>query len=419
MRLAALLLIATAVGCSATEDAAHDESNFASGKVSLTEFDFDAEVETTDATSKEATILGQLTYLVGTLYAESGNAQLYWAKVSNVTTKGTTIRYHVSVPVAWPKDPFPGLASKNAGIPEKYTLHLPRRVDEASLEKFFAKYGATCGAAENSEATTFWHDYNPKSSACTLADADVVVTDASVKPSSLNLSGKYPEYDKVHKDHLFKTVTIYGVDGEFTPTDDGALERQALHEKLKRELPGVTITEEPNDGHYLETTFRFDGPDGRVEITSFLVATVREAGAKFEQRYAAVSANADYVAFNGHSGYGKNIRALEAMGTVTPGQYQLFFFNGCNTLAYLDPTLLNRFKKANPDDPEGTRHLDILANALPQQFSVQTQTTIEVWRALRNKNAPKSFDELFDSNRNAFGPGETVVMGEEDNTYHP
>ena len=42
--------------------------------------------------------------------------------------------------------------------------------------------------------------------------------------------------------------------------------------------------------------------------------------------------------------------------------------NGCDTYAYIDSALADAHSEVNPDDPDGTKYLDIVANAMPSLF---------------------------------------------------
>ena len=42
--------------------------------------------------------------------------------------------------------------------------------------------------------------------------------------------------------------------------------------------------------------------------------------------------------------------------------------NGCDTFAYVDDALADIRQRLNPDDPTGTRYLDVLTNVMPSYF---------------------------------------------------
>ena len=97
-------------------------------------------------------------------------------------------------------------------------------------------------------------------------------------------------------------------------------------------------------------------------------------------RYEGLTPTADYIVYNGHSGLGQNVRDLARRGAWNTGQYAIVFMNGCDTYAYIDSALAEAHADVNPDDPDGTKYLDIVANAMP---SYVRQHHRRQWRFLR------------------------------------
>ena len=52
----------------------------------------------------------------------------------------------------------------------------------------------------------------------------------------------------------------------------------------------------------------------------------------------------------------------------SPGQYLIWFANGCDTFAYVDRTLIDRRALVNPDDPGGTKYMDTVTNVMAGYF---------------------------------------------------
>ena len=63
------------------------------------------------------------------------------------------------------------------------------------------------------------------------------------------------------------------------------------------------------------------------------------------------------------------------------GQYAIVL-NGCDTYAYIDSALAEAHAEVNPDDPEGTRYFDVVANAMPSYVSATPQATMSIFRGL-------------------------------------
>ncbi|MDQ3230895.1 MAG: hypothetical protein M3Q07_03670 [Pseudobdellovibrionaceae bacterium] len=117
------------------------------------------------------------------------------------------------------------------------------------------------------------------------------------------------------------------------------------------------------------------------------------------------------AAYNGHSGLGRNIRALARMGSFQAGQYKIFFINGCDTFAYADDALWDAHAAVNPDSAP-TKYLDVITNAMPSYFHSNAENNVVVIRSLLERQ--KTYREIladFDRRQRA------LVMGEEDNAW--
>ena len=153
-----------------------------------------------------------------------------------------------------------------------------------------------------------------------------------------------------------------------------------------------------------------------VSITSLLIGTLYTSGADFDARYNPLSEKADLVVYNGHSELSKNTNALARKGTVLPKQYQMFFFDSCDTYAYLDTKLADRRREVNPDDAKGTKYLDVATNVLPSYFSNYAASSLSFVKALSERDTPKTYNQIMTEL-----PADQVVVvtGEEDNTFQP
>jgi hypothetical protein len=133
-------------------------------------------------------------------------------------------------------------------------------------------------------------------------------------------------------------------------------------------------------------------------------------------RYASLSTSADLIIYNGHAGLGANIRVLAQKGTFAAGKYLLFFMNAPDSFAYVDGSLAQRRAVLNPDDPGGTKYMDMVTNAMPVYFASMPSASLALVHGLMDPAAPLTYDEMLsrvDGNQVA------LVTGEEDNTYTP
>src|SRR5439155_26650110 len=98
-----------------------------------------------------------------------------------------------------------------------------------------------------------------------------------------------------------------------------------------------------------------------------LVSELASTGADFDGRFGAATEGADLLVYSGHSGLGKNINAFARKARATKGHYQLAYLNGCQTFAYLGTAMHDKRRDLNgaAGDPNGTKFLDVVANALP------------------------------------------------------
>ena len=156
-----------------------------------------------------------------------------------------------------------------------------------------------------------------------------------------------------------------------------------------------------------------------MKIDVLLVSEMKSVGTDFDKRYDPISEKADLIMYDGHAGLGKNVNALARKGKVAKNKYQLILLNGCQTFAYIDTTLNDRRIEANgaANDPNGTRYMDVIGNALPGYTNNLTNMSMSLVRAsIKSDTAPKSFNDLLNEM-----PEEhlVVVFGEEDNRFHP
>lgn len=359
-------------------------------------------------------------FTIGQLNGDVGVGRLDKLALSEVRTERegdlTRVRYHAKLPVS---------IAKTARVSRSYTLLLPRRADWAGQDAFFRKYEATCTDrwAHDLETGIYWYYYRPKEARCALDDADVVNLRAHVRRSPENTRGKYPEYDRIWADGVLDVIAIYGKveDGTTTERDRGIWSHSHFVSTMRRELPNAVVT--PADAperpgwSYPDVTIESTLPDGRkVRLTSLLVDNVRESGPAFEQRYADLSTKADVIVYNGHAGLGQNVRALARMGRFEPGKYQIIYMNGCDTFAYVDGHLAETRARLNPDDPTGTKYMEIITNSMPPTWDSLPINTMSMVRDLMKLDAPVTYEELlghFDQS------GFVAVTGEEDNTFRP
>lgn len=424
---AALALLATSVvACSApSSDDGADQGNDAitSNDGKVLDFTFKGEVVAEGTSTARQAVVTQLAYTQGIFTTKDrGNGQVGQVVLSAVTESAVvagkkTIKYTAQLPVIWPKD--------GNAVPATYDLPLPK--DVTKLDAFNRKYDGKCGNNEYGQ-DTFWHDYNPKAEGCTIDDADVTRSKATVKPFAGETTGKFPEYDQMWKDDELDVVAVFGLisNSVDTDSDPGVAEYNRFVSGSKGLLTGATTKTNTKTASVLRDTtitgkVSMGGRQKTVKIDVLLVHEVKSVGADFDTRYDPISEKADLIMYNGHAGLGKNVNALARKGKVTAGKYQLVLLNGCQTFAYIDTTMNDRRIEANgaTNDPKGTRYMDVVANALPGYTNNLTDMSMTILRASTKLDAPsvpKTFNDLM---REMPEIHLVAVFGEEDNKFRP
>lgn len=419
--LGLLLCAGGAAGCDG-QDVGSDESDFTSANSKLFDFDFDGELLAATKENPQGQIRAQLLYTVGLFNAEHGVSRLGKVVLSKVTTEAASgglyrIKYHAKLAVAWGK----------STLSKSYTITLPKRVDDAGQTAFLNKYSPVCndgeGAAVN--VSNYWYHYRPKASGCSFSSGDVTVSTAKTTLSPENTTGKLPEYHKVWEDGALDVVAVFGKYEEGATTTDDAgvaaysqfvtavLDTYAGVVTTPMELPAEPGAESP------DITFEFDLPDGRsVRMVTLLVDKVATAPATFDARFSELTPGADLVLYAGHAGLGANVKALTGKAKFFPKKYQLFFLNGCDTLAYEDDSLVKARAVLNPDDPSGSKYMDLMMNAMPAYFSSMPDASMAVLGALID-GAPEggtfqTYEQIFKGIDDAQS---VVVTGEQDNVF--
>lgn len=397
------------------------EAPFSSDLATLLDFQFDGELMAPSSYNAASYVEDQLLYSIGQLNGNRSVGRLDALQLTNVTSTregtGYRIRYRARLPVAW---------GSKTNLPTTYTLIMPRAMDQAALTAFTSRYVAGCAeiGSHDVDAGSFWYYYRPSQSGCALADADVVRTTATITTSVENTNGKYPEYHRIWEDQALVMVAIFGKyeDGATTAADAGVSAFNTFVAAVRRDIAG-TVTVTPAN---LPSAPGVANPDVTVEITradgrrvrvhALLVDNVVSAGAAFDARYAALSTEADLIAYNGHAGLGQNVRALTRKGSFRAGKYQIVFMNGCDTFAYVDGSLAEARARLNPDDPTGTRYMDMITNARPSYFVSNTAADMALINGLLAYGEPRTYQQIF---RNIDTRQVVVVTGEEDNVFVP
>jgi len=249
----------------------------------------------------------------------------------------------------------------------------------------------------------------------------------STKPSELEMRDvKYPEIDKIWSDGKLIATLIFTPANNFKNDDWGVkgyptmvqLITKRFGTPLEGRTPGSLLIDPVKMPQYKMT---YELADGR-EILFYLVlwndswqGDEEGVGRNFKE----MSATSDYISYNGHSGYGDNIKKLEEWTQVQKGKYQLFYVDGCSTFAYVKDVMFKKHADINPGEP-ASRYLDVITNVQPSYFSKMPEQNIHIINGLVAMN--QSYLEMFTLVENNVSTDKNpmiIVSGEEDNTYIP
>lgn len=395
-------------------------SAFSSDVATLVQFTFDGELYvSTPPVSRTQVIRDQLLYTVGHLNGHRAVGRLPAVRLSNVRSAviggSTRIRYRAVLPVAW------GAIQ----VPSNYTLRLPRRVDDAGVQEFANRYKSTCVdfGAHDVDAGSMWYYYRPNRAGCVLRRSDVINVQATIQVAKENTVGKYPEYNRVWNDNALDVLVVFAKDEATSTTaaDAGIAAYNQFSGAIKDALGSGAVTVPANvpanpGVAAPDITFSKTVGGKRTTVTVLLVDNPTTASAAFDVRYASVSASADLIIYNGHSGLGANIEVLAQKATFVAGKYLIFFMNTSDSFAFVDSSLAKRRAVLNPDDPGGTKYMDMVTNAMPAYFASMPAASLALIRGLMDPAAALTYDEMLSR---VDGSQVALVTGEEDNTYTP
>ena len=436
MRTPAALLLAAA--CAAPLTACTMEDDFLDGEIVKDEdgktdtsaaaifidIEFDGELLTDSTWNAEQTVKDQLLYTIGQLNGKNSVGRLDKVVLSNVRSAAsgtqTKITYHAKMPVAWGDKRNP---------PTSVDLVFPKDMSYSGVEKFATDFGHTCvdWGAHDVDSGSMWYYYRPLRSGCALPAERVVKVRATAELSPANTTGKFPEYTKVWEDGTLNVVAIFGKyeDNATTGSDAGIAAYNAFVASMRTELSRYTVTSVPasvpsSPGvNVTDIEWNATLPGGkRIRVNAMLTDNVRTAlnTTAFRTRYEALSTRADFIVYNGHAGLGANVRALARAGRWVTGQYLIMFENGCDTFAYVDGSIHTAHAAVNPDDPAGTKYVDVVNNAMPAFFSSMPAATMALFRGLAALDAPKTYEQIF---ANVDRSQVVLVTGEHDNAFTP
>jgi len=385
---------------------------------------FDAKVVTDFSWNDNQTIQDQLLYTVGQLNGLTAVGRVDKVVISNIQKTQldggkTQITYTAKLPVAW---------GHRNNVPNQIDITLPLDISSSGQSAFATKYMTGCAdfSPHGIDAGSMFYYFRPGNSGCHFDAADVSASKATITPSPIQTTGKFPEYDKVWEDGVLNVVAIFGKYEDGATSGDAGIDGyNEFVAAMKQELGSHNLTTVPASvpsdpgvtAPDIEMSATLD--DGKkVHVVALLTDNVNAglATTAFRTRYEDLSTRADFIVYNGHAGLGSNIRALANAGKWVAGQYVVVFMNGCDTFAYVDGSLFSAHKAVNPDDTTGYKYIDIVNNGMPAFFASMAGATMAMFRGLLSYGDPKTYEQIF---RNVDSSQIVLVVGEQDNAFTP
>ena len=383
----------------------------------------DAIMITTDSQGRLADqIKDQLYFTVGYLNGMGGVADL---ANRTVTVKSVAplagsatlfqVTYDASFRIAW---------NRGYQVPGSIHIPVPAHGDYQGIQDFYTKYESSC-VQDRHELSfgNFWYYYRPLMNGCPLAaqsgqEEFAYLLTITTARGTMNTQGKYPEYGKVWEDGKLVVTAVFGkYSSGTTDNDEGISAFNNMYRMLlqnfgrpsqsninlrPREVPGVANP---------DVRLVFDTGRGPVDVNILLVDSLGGVSSAWNQHFNERTAISDLVAYSGHSGLGSNIRNFTRMGQFTPGQYQLYYINGCDTFAYVGNELAEAHHMANPTSAP-SRYVDIITNSMPSPFDSMASSTDNIVVALFNQQ--NTYRQILSNINSGQNPN---VTGEEDNRW--
>jgi hypothetical protein len=235
--------------------------------------------------------------------------------------------------------------------------------------------------------------------------------------SESNTSSKYPEYGKLWEKQKLLVTVIFGKfeSGQMTEADEGVMAYDHFYSLLLANYGRPLSIDHSFDGApgvvHPKLQMQFHRPEGTLEIRMALIDAMTDIDDDFTRWYQEGTRDSEVVIYNGHAGLGDNVEALARLGVFTPGHYQIFFVNGCDTFTYANEGLFEAHARINPG-AEPSKYLDILSNSMSNYFGWMANESFTLIDALtERKNTYRQILERFDPRQRP------IVDGEEDNAW--
>lgn len=331
----------------------------------------------------------------------------------------------------------------DSDVSESKTLELPLPYSAESIRNTNWK---TCTDQSDDDHSTWsflWYYWDPSRPGCEhLSNVDYQLIQIEIGHETTQSKLSFPEYKRMIRmengvptlamTFAFGYVKDVNFPDPFRDSDFGMREFQKFHRSAKNQLISLGLRENPilqsdiTEGSTVIGT-QFVGMKNGTQLKISIVAA---AGVDqmdiFSHSYA--KKHEGFFAWFGHSRVGSGFDAdiLEQKLILYPEEfstsreYQLIYWAGCNSYSYYTLPFFDLKSQLDPEhDPNGTRNLDLISNALPSLFAFNSANAQILLRALLNWEVPTSYQAIVDQIELHAGswnyPVIVNVLGDEDN----
>lgn len=349
------------------------------------------------------------------------------------------------------------LRNNRVMIPYEYqaTWMIASEVSESRLLELPLPYSAesirstnwkTCTDQSDNDHSTWsflWYYWDPSRPGCEHQEKiDYQLVQIQIGSETKQTQLSFPEYkNMIRMENGVPTLAMTFAFGyvkdianpnPFKDSDFGMREFQKFYRIAKSQLLSLGLEE-----HSIRQSDITEGSTvigsqfvGLKSGTQLKVSIVAAAGVDqmdiFSHSYA--KKHEGFFAWFGHSRVGSGFDAdiLEQKLILYPDEfstsreYQLIYWAGCNSYSYYTLPFFELKSQLNPEqDPQGTRKLDLISNALPSLFAFNAANAQILLKALLNWDSPTSYqaivDEIENHARSWNYPVIVNVLGDEDN----
>lgn len=255
----------------------------------------------------------------------------------------------------------------------------------------------------------FWYFWNPYRRGCRMQEGrDFLVLTGNLQRLP-NTKVSFPEYERLaDAQGTIRISLLMGMDDpglgrdpnrskDVNATNYRALKNGFLNSgwsARRLDLREIQqIVQEPiprGDEPFVEEFTKISGRGTQAKKLSLLIffgaSGIDENAVSFQWFLKDAMEKSSIMIYAGHSGLGEHLdlKAIEKERgfVIRPAmdRYQIYFFNSCSSYPYYNSQYFAR--KIQPQDPRGTRQLDILTNGLSTYFHVLPDTIFALVNAV-------------------------------------